>query len=131
MADSNYLTYASGPTEDDWDMFISDDVSLGRVGGFAMAAGAKAIGQNIKERLQLFLEEWEYDLRQGTGWFQVIYIRPFNIANAESELKTRVLTTPGVIKLLEWSINYDKANRTIGGVACKVMTVEGEVEVTV
>lgn len=120
---NKYLTYSS---DENWDMHFDFD-NL----GFFMKTGSEAVAQNIKERLQLFLGEWEYDNTQGTAWFQVVYVRPLNLSNAESELKRRVIKTPGVIKLLEFNMGFDKTNRMINSVEVAVLTSDGVVRVSV
>ena len=126
MTDPNkYITYASN---EDWD--IHWDLTVGAQGIF-MKYGSDAIAQNIEERLKMFLGEWEYDTTQGTAWFEKVYVRPLNLSNAESELKKRVIKTPGVIKLLEFNMGFDKANRMINSVEVAVLTEDGKVRVSV
>lgn len=68
--------------------------------------GAETI-QHVRTRLQFYLEEWFLDLNAGTPYFQQIFTKPANLANIESILKSRIITTPGVEKLIEFSMDYE------------------------
>lgn len=68
--------------------------------------GAEAV-QHVRTRLQFYLEEWFLDLQAGTPYFQQIFTKPANLANIESIFKTRILGTPEVERLLEFSMDYE------------------------
>lgn len=65
------------------------------------------VAQHVRTRLQFYLEEWFLDLKAGTPYFQQIFTKPANLANIESIFKTRILNTPGVERLLEFSMDYE------------------------
>ena len=71
--------------------------------------GAEAV-QHVRTRLQFYLEEWFLDLQAGTPYFQQIFTKPANLANIESILKARILGTPEVERLIEFSMNYEGAS---------------------
>lgn len=68
--------------------------------------GAEAI-QHVRTRLQFYLEEWFLDIKSGTPYFQQIFTKPANLANIESIFKSRILNTPEVERLLEFSMDYE------------------------
>lgn len=68
--------------------------------------GAEAV-QHVRTRLQFYLEEWFLDLQAGTPYFQQIFTKPANLANIEPIFKTRILGTPEVERLLEFSMDYE------------------------
>jgi len=68
--------------------------------------GAEVV-QHVRTRLQFYLEEWFLDLKAGTPYFQQIFVKPVNLANVESIFKTRILNTPEVEKLIEFSMEYE------------------------
>lgn len=68
--------------------------------------GAEVV-QHVRTRLLFYLEEWFLDLQAGTPYFQQIFTKPVNLANVESILKSRILNTPGVDRLLEFSMDYE------------------------
>lgn len=71
--------------------------------------GAETV-QHVRTRLQFYLEEWFLDLQSGTPYFQQIFTKPVNLANIESLLKSRILNTPEVDKLIEFSMQYEGAS---------------------
>lgn len=68
--------------------------------------GAETV-QHVRSRLQFYLEEWFLDLKAGTPYYQSIFTKPANLANIESILKTRILSTPEVLLLNEFSMVYE------------------------
>jgi hypothetical protein len=67
---------------------------------------AEAI-QHVRTRLQFYLEEWFLDLNSGTPYFQQIFTKPANLANIESIFKSRILNTPEIKTLTEFSMDYE------------------------
>jgi len=65
------------------------------------------IAQHVRTRLLFYFEEWFLNIQSGTPYFEQIFTKPANLANIESILKTRILSTPGVEKLLEFSMVYE------------------------
>ncbi len=67
---------------------------------------AEAI-QHVRTRLLFYFEEWFLDLQAGTPYLQQIFTKPTNLANIESIFKSRILNTPEVERLLEFSMDYE------------------------
>lgn len=84
--------------------------------------GPEAV-QHVRTRLQFYLEEWFLDLQSGTPYFQQIFTKPANLANIESIFKSRILNTPEVERLTEFSMSYD-------GGAVRKLTVTFSAETT-
>ena len=68
--------------------------------------GAETV-QHVRTRLLFYLNEWFLDLTAGTPYFEEVFVKPANLANIESILKQRVLETPGVLSLIEFSLDYE------------------------
>ncbi len=68
--------------------------------------GAQVV-QLVRCRLLLYMGEWYLNLFSGTPYFQQIFTKPANLANIESVLKTRIITTPGVLILNEFAMDYE------------------------
>lgn len=68
--------------------------------------GAEVV-QHVRTRLQFYLEEWFLDILSGTPYLQQIFTKPVNLANIESILKTKILNTPEVLRLNEFTLNYE------------------------
>ena len=71
--------------------------------------GAEIV-QHVRTRLLFYLNEWFLDLNAGTPYFQQIFTKPVNLSNVESILKSRILNTPGVNRLIEFSMDYVGGN---------------------
>lgn len=83
-------------------------------GKLKLVKDGEEVVQHVRSRLLFYLEEWFLDLRAGTPYFQQIFIKPVNLANVESILKSKILATPGVIRLLEFSMDYaGSSDRTL------------------
>lgn len=76
-------------------------------GSFKLVEDAAETIQHVRSRLLFYLEEWFLDTKAGTPYFQEVFTKPANLANIESILKTRILKTPGVERLIEFSMNYE------------------------
>lgn len=88
----------------------------------------EAIAQTCVTRLRLFLGEYFRDITDGTPWFQSILGKFESLNAVEAILRNRIVRTPGVVRLLSFSLDYDLASRTIT-VSSFVLTEFGEAEV--
>lgn len=84
--------------------------------------------QHVRTRLQFYLEEWFLDLTAGTPYFQEIFTKPANLANIESILKSRILNTPGVEKLTQFSLDYQDPSTRKLIVSFSAETSYGEID---
>lgn len=87
------------------------------------------IAQTIKTRLRLFLGEYFRDITDGTPWYEQILGRNVNENAREASLRNRIANTPGVIKLLSFSTDFDIDARAYT-VICSVQTNYGTVEIS-
>jgi hypothetical protein len=62
--------------------------------------------QHCRTRLLFYTGEWFLDTDAGTPWFQEIFVKPTNLANVESIIKSRILNTPGVLSLTDFAMDY-------------------------
>lgn len=85
--------------------------------------GAVQVAQSLASRLRTFQGEWFLDLRFGTPLLQQVLVK--NPVNAEAALKSVINSTEGVISLLSFSLDIDRATRK-GTVSFKVLTENGE-----
>jgi hypothetical protein len=102
------------------DIFIKD-------GRFAVTDEAAEVLQHVRTRLLFYLEEWFLDLNSGTPWFQNIFTRPLDLAEAESIIKSRILNTPGVLKLTSFVFNFDSNTRQ-GDIVFSAETTYGTID---
>lgn len=76
-------------------------------GQLKLVSEGAEVAQHVRTRLQFYLEEWFLDLQAGTPYFQQIFTKPANLANIESIFKSRILNTPEVETLTEFSMDYE------------------------
>ena len=89
--------------------------------------GAETV-QHVRTRLQFYLEEWFLDLLAGVPYFQQVFTKPANLANIESIFKTKILNTPGVELLTEFSMNYEGGSERTLTVEFSAITIFGEID---
>jgi hypothetical protein len=92
-----------------------------------VVSGSALVAQRLKVALQLFKGEWFLDAEQGVPWYQEILEKGVDTNVIDSILRDKVIKTPGVNRILEWSSEIDAATRTVS-VAFTVDTVYGPVE---
>lgn len=88
--------------------------------------GAETV-QHVRTRLLFYLEEWFLDLKAGTPYFQQIFTKPANLANIESIFKTKILATPGVDRLIEFSMVYEGESKRLLTVQFSAETIYGTI----
>lgn len=82
-------------------------------GQIKLVSNGDEVVQHVRTRLQFYLEEWFLDLTSGTPYFQKIFTKPVNLVNIESIIKSRILNTDGVSRLIEFKMDYEKSNRSL------------------
>lgn len=88
-----------------------------------------AIAQTIETRLRLFLGEYFRDITDGTPWFQQILGKFENINAVEAVIRNRIVRSPGVIRLLSFSMEYDLDERALS-IYAYVITNYGEMDIS-
>ena len=89
--------------------------------------GAETV-QHVRTRILFYLEEWFLDLTAGTPYYQQIFTKPANLANIESILKSRILNTPGVSILTEFSMEYEGNSKRKLTVSFSAETIYGSLD---
>ena len=94
-----------------WDLYLDAN------GDFAMVEDGLEVAQHVRQRLNTFLGEWPYDLNVGVSWYQDILGQPRlgsrseDRAYAEAILRTEVLQTPGVTRLVTFNYSQNEQHR--------------------
>lgn len=96
----------------------------------ATVEGPEEIRQHLGQRLQTFLNEWFLDLSIGLPYFEEILIKQPNQAGIESIFIDEILNCPGVIRLLDFSLDLDKATRSLEVIGT-VESIDGLVDFSV
>lgn len=78
--------------------------------GVPFLTGAAATAQAILTRLKLWQGEWFLNTADGTPWQQQILGHPPN-SNVDALIKQRILGTPDVTAILQYSSSFNPVNR--------------------
>lgn len=98
---------------------LSGDLSIVD-GDLALVRRGDAVAQHLSQRLKLLLSEWFLDESAGVPYFDLIFVKNPDPTVVDSVLKSVILETPGITKLLEFSLDLDPDTR--------LLTVNGRAE---
>lgn len=104
-----------------------DDKGRIATSGNVWLYGKDAVAQTIRTRLRLFYGEYFRNIQDGTPWFQVVFGKNRNQGIIDSVIKSRIVQTNGVIKLLNYS-STEEDDRTLR-IEATVLTSFGEVSI--
>lgn len=83
----------------------------------------EAVAQAVLTRLRLWAGEWFEDVEEGTPYRQKV-LGKYNLRRAAPAIKRRMLQTPGVSSISEFTASYDGEARTLA-VSATIHTVYG------
>jgi hypothetical protein len=109
----------------DYDMVLED-------GKFEWSRDGTAVAQHGMERLLIFRGEQSLggiltgkdDL--GTWWYEIIFDASKSRAEKELEIKSRILGTPGVLRILQF--NWEQTGGAVS-LTGRVLTEYGEIDI--
>ena len=107
------MTIQPALDKDNWDLVLTD------TGDLQLARDGEEIAQHVRQRLNFFQAEWPWDLTAGLPWFGEILgarrtrSQQENRAFSEAILRTEILETPGVIRLISFSFTFDQVDRNV------------------
>ena len=61
----------------------------------------------------MFLGEWFLDKSQGVPYYQHVFVKNFDPVIIDSIFKRVILTTPGILELLTFDIEFDETKRSM------------------
>jgi hypothetical protein len=102
-------------------------------GKVSWAEDGTQVAQHAMERVLIFKGELTHGdklttkANEGTDWYGIIFAMDKSRAEKELELKSRILETPGVESISEWS--WTQSGHTVT-IEAKVLTAYGEVSVS-
>ena len=82
-------------------------------GSLVVVDEGAAIVQDVRCRLLLYKAEWFLDIEVGTAWFDIVFVKPVDLDAVESMLKSVIITTDGVEKLVSFSMQFDSTTRNL------------------
>lgn len=92
--------------------------------------GVEEIAQTVKTRLRLFLGEYFRDVTDGTPWWESILGKEGTLSSKEAIIKSRILRTDGVVRLVSFSTDFD-INTRIYTVNAGILTKYGVTDLSV
>jgi hypothetical protein len=72
-----------------------------------------ALAQHLRVRLWFFFSEWFLDTSVGIRYFEDVLLKNPDIPRIETLFKKEILETPGVNRLLEFSLTYGADERAL------------------
>lgn len=99
-------------------------------GDLVLVSGVEAIAQDLRFRLRFFAGEWFADIDQGLPYFDQVLVKNPNVDQVRGIFRDCILGTDGVKNLLDLSLAFDSALRTLT-LTFKVDTDLGELEAEV
>jgi len=91
---------------------------------------AEEVSQRIKTTLLFYLGEWFLNTSIGIPWLEDIFIKPANLNNIESILKSEVLNVPGVSRITDFSMSYEKSPSRKLTINMNVISTFGEINLS-
>jgi hypothetical protein len=82
-------------------------------GHFVIARGIRYVRQKLSARFRFFLGEWFLDQREGVPYYRDVFTWNPNLPVIRSLFRRLVLTTPGVLALPRFEIDFDRSTRVL------------------
>ena len=105
------------------------DLVINAAGDLEIVTGSDAVRQHLNLRLQFFRGEWFLDTRQGIPYFEEVLRKAPDLNVVQSLLREAIETTPGVLGISEFSLDYDGVTRTLS-LDFRATTTDGPLEFT-
>jgi len=96
-------------------------------GDLSLLTGFDAIEQHLKQRLKTFYGEWFLNKKVGVPYFEQVFVKNYNANILDSVFKKIIIETPGIIQLLEFSLEIDSSTRELF-LTFKASAVEGVID---
>ncbi len=91
-----------------------------------LIAGADEVEQRLRRRLAMFRGEWFLNTTRGVPYRTEIFVKGVSPERIAASIKREILTTSGVLALLEYDQAFDSAQRKLT-VTFKVQATDGEI----
>lgn len=87
------------------------DIELDETGDPVWTDGPTYIRQRLSVRFKFWLGEYFLDLRQGIPYRREVFVKNPNIDRIREIFRQVIVTTPGVLRLNTFELNYDPSAR--------------------
>lgn len=88
--------------------------------------GADEVTQRLRCRLLTFRGEWFLNEARGVPYYQEVFVKRNPPTRVEAAIKREILTTPGVLELLEYAQDINIATRLLT-VTFKARATDGQI----
>ena len=106
----------------------SGDYSFGHGGADFLSNSPETVAQTVVTRLGLWRGEWFLDSEEGTPYRDGILGKGSTPAGREALLRKRILETPGVLSIVEFSASLDGNIRSLD-VSATIDTMYGQASI--
>jgi hypothetical protein len=98
-------------------------------GNLVLTSGVEAVRQHLSCKLKTFLGEWFLDGSKGVPYYEDIFKKNFNPITVDGIFKEQILSTPGIIELLDFDMDIDVTTRSLT-IIVKARSQEGIINFT-
>lgn len=98
-------------------------------GQFKLVTDGAKVAQHVRSRLLFYQGEWFLDLSAGVPYFQKIFTKPADVGEVESIIKSEILQTEGVERLLTFESDYNSETRKLT-MSASLETVYGVIDMS-
>lgn len=95
---------------------------------FDLTSGAQSTAQRLKVRLLVFLREWFLNQNFGQPYYEQVFRKAPDIALIEDAFKATILSTPRVIEILDFELDFNANVRKLF-LNFSVSTLDGTIEI--
>ena len=84
------------------------------------------VRQYLRSKLKTFLGEWFLDLTVGVPYYEEVFKKNPDAVVIDAAFKEAILSTPGVLELMEFEMGFDNALRKLS-LDFKVRSLDGPI----
>ncbi len=89
------------------------DLELSAARDLQIVTGIDAIAQHLRIRFNFFFGEWFLNRLLGVPWFEEVLVKAPDLNVVQSLLRDVILTTPGVLEITRFVIDFDGVTRQL------------------
>lgn len=95
--------------QNDLQLLVQEDGLL----DFALCDGRVQVAQDLHTRFGTWAGEWFLDTRAGVRYREDVLVKAPNLAIVEAMFRKLIVSTPGVLRIDTFSLDYSRAKRSV------------------